>query len=1016
MIMETLFNRVSLFDIMSEEEKSLISQSLIAERYEMGQTIVQAGEQVSALYLIGSGQARRIKELPTGNLVNLGLLYPGEHFGESGLLHSNVMDMTIRASTEMWIWKLAKEEFNSLLKANPELDVYLNEYIANNTMQTFLLSSTVFSDMGSAALRSLLDKITVHRYSSGTNVFTEGDQGDSFYIVRSGQAEVMKESSGELLNRLGEGDFFGELSLLENSPRKASVRAVGDTTLFRLSKADFKELIDTYPLIKEAIIRITSNYNTSGIKMKTERMDHEIALQQRERSSPEGTAIPFARRVSDWLSHARWRRTPFVLQQSEMDCGPACLSMIGKFYGAALSINEIKSIAATSKSGTTLQGLADTAQALGFEANGKKASLDDLSNIRLPAIAHWKGNHYIVVYRVTRTHVIVADPAIGVEKLTREQFAEFWNGILLELRPTAALKEPGVRRSTLQRYTAYMKPHRRLLSIILLLSVAIQIVSLSLPVFTQKVIDLLLEDGQERMLSMIMLTMVVISLVNGFFSFARQWMVSKTALHIDLSMVEDFYKQILRLPLSFFNSRTVGDFLTRVNENEKIRNLLTTGFVSLTLDLITIIVYGSLMLIYNANLFLIVFAILPLYGVVIGVFSPLMRKNSRKQFQANAESNSATVEVVQHIATVKALTAEKSVFAQLMDKFTKTMELRLKGSLLWVSAETAGDLIRTFGTIAVLYFGSGYVLDGDMSTGELVAFTILLSTVTQAVSYMIQMLNDLMEVRISIERLDDVFQAPLEQAETDNRRGLVQVNGHIAFNNVSFRYEEEGNNVLQNVTLEILPGQTVALVGRSGSGKSTLAHLVMKLFVPASGTIRLDGFDVQSIDVLSLRQTVGVVQQETAIFRGTIRENIAYRMPDASHDEIENAAVLGGAHEFIRSLPLGYDTKIGEGGMRLSGGQSQRIAIARALLGNPSILIFDEATSSLDTESERAIQNNLAAIVKNRTTIIIAHRLNTVRHADRIFVLDRGTVAESGTHEELLQTKGLYYYLVSQQL
>lgn len=688
--------------------------------------------------------------------------------------------------------------------------------------------------------------------------------------------------------------------------------------------------------------------------------------------------------------------------------------MIGSYYGISLPIRYIKSIAGSSRSGISLYRLAETAQTLGFEVNGLRVDQSDLSEVRLPAVAHWKGNHYIVVYQVTDTHVIVADPAIGVEKLTREQFSNHWIGVLLTFAPTAELKGAGEsRHSTFARYAAYVWPHKRMLALILLLSVVIQLISLSLPVITQTVIDRVLVFRNDQLLILLMSAMLVISIVNGLFIFARQWISSKTALQIDMGMVHAFYKHLLGLPLPFFNERTVGDILTRVNENEKIRHILTSGATNFILDSVTIVVYGSLMLYYNPKLFLIVSAIFPLYAVLIGVVSPRMRRNSRKQFLAHADSDSLMVETVSHIAIVKSLTAEATVFGQLKDKFKKATELRLRGALLWVSAEAGGEWIRSFGTIAILYFGSRYVLQGDMTAGELVAFTVLLATVTQSISYMIHMLDELMEARISIERLDDVFQADPEQPASNDLTKLTEVLGYISFENVTFRYEQDGDNVLQDVTLEIMPGQTVAIVGRSGSGKSTLAHLLMKMYEPVNGTIRLDGHDLRSLDAQSLRQAIGVVQQGTAMFRGTIRDNISLRQHEAMFEDIEAAAKLAGAQDFIDALPLGYETMIGEGGMRLSGGQSQRIAIARALLGNPPLLIFDEATSALDTESEQTIQKNMGLIAKGRTTLIITHRLHSIQYADLIVVLDQGAIAESGTHEELLQLQGLYYDLVN---
>ncbi|GAE07030.1 heterocyst differentiation protein [Paenibacillus sp. JCM 10914] len=874
--MESLLNRVTLFDVMNEQERALLSSRLVPEQYEMGQTIVWSGKPMEAFYIIAGGKARRIMERKDGTEKNLGLLQPGEHFGESGLLGKKISDMTIRASTELWLWKLSKEDFSELLLTQPKLEGYMNSYIAADAKLTFLQATPIGSHVEPSVLHSLLDQFTMHRYEAGVNVVTEGEAGDAFYILRSGKVEVISVISGETMKQLDEGDFFGDMAQLTGKVWGAAYRTTEEVTLFRLPKEAFDVLLRTYPAIQDEIVQIASTYQPGAdtyvrgmlemVDVEEPRAEHapfhlvEKIMQEEElltASTDYTDRVPKRRRL---------RKFPMVLQQSEMDCGPACLSMISRFYGTTIPINAIKSIARTSQSGTTLQQLLETAQWIGFEGQGIRTDLTDLSRGQLPAVAHWRGNHYVVVYEVTDQHVYIADPAIGLDKLTREQFASDWNGLLLLLNPTSNLKTMSSGGSTLQRYASFLKPHSRMLALILTLSVVIQVLSLSLPVFTQTVIDTVLVERNESLLLVLLLGMLAISMANTLFIFIRQWIVSQTALKIDMNMIHAFYKQVLRLPLSFFDNRTVGDMLARVNENEKIRSILTNSAAGLILDIITMIVYGSLMLYYNAKLFMIAAIIFPLYALVIYVISPRMRMNSRKQFLAQADSDSTMVEAVHHIASVKALTAEQKMFNQLQGKFKKAMDLRLKGIFLWVSAETAGEWIRTLGTIIVLFFGSRYVLQGEMSTGELVAFTVLLTTVTQSISFLIQMLDDLMEARISMERLDDVFEVAPEQTNEGTLRKLAKVKGHMLFKNVTFRYEEEGQNVLQNVQFEMRPGQSVALIGRSGSGKSTLANLMMKLYQPVNGMITLDGYDLRELDAGFLRRHIGWYSRKRPCF------------------------------------------------------------------------------------------------------------------------------------------------------
>jgi ATP-binding cassette subfamily B protein len=480
-------------------------------------------------------------------------------------------------------------------------------------------------------------------------------------------------------------------------------------------------------------------------------------------------------------------------------------------------------------------------------------------------------------------------------------------------------------------------------------------------------------------------------------------------------MLDSFYRQLFRLPYSYFTKRTSGDILTRVYENEKIRRLMTDHAIELLLDLLTLLVYGGLMAYYHIGLAAISFALMPLYIGLYAYILPKMRRNLRRQLIAEGESQTQIVEAVHGIATVKGLSLERTIRGKLMSKLGRLFALRLEGNKLEATAKAASSGLRSISNVALLYFGSIYVLEGQLSVGGLVAYTVLFTSFMFALEMISQRSGELSEARISMERLNDVYESTPEHPQPDKMRMLPSIQGHIRFENVSFQYYRGGKMILQNLQLELKPGQTVALVGRSGSGKSTIANLLLKLLEPSGGAIYVDGYPLREVHAASIRNQVGVVQQETMLFRGSVRENIALSGESVAIGEIERAARLAGAHEFIEALPLGYDTMIGEGGIRLSGGQRQRIVIARALVHNPRILLFDEATSALDTESERMIQQNMDEMLQGRTTLIIAHRLSTIRHADLIVVLDQGAVVESGTHEQLFRQKGIYHHLLQQQ-
>jgi ATP-binding cassette, subfamily B, bacterial HlyB/CyaB len=1001
--------KTPLFSVLRVDEKQLLSQHAEIVHFSIGQTIREKGDLSEFLYCVVSGEVRMIEEQSSGKEISLGLLKDGDSFGWDSGQEQPSNPITYSAAGNIRLLAIPAEKLREVLQHNPGLEQLLTSYMSSRAIAMFLKRTTLLSIDDHQAVRTFLERMTVTKADKGQAIVRQGDEGDAFYIVHSGHCEVIKEEDGTVINRLIPGDFFGELALLTGAQRKATVVASEDAQLFRLSKDDFDQMIVEHPALKTAIESISANYVSSASKYEEDdAMDLEAAP---------GKSVRFQTVEKEPAKRRfRLRKYPILLQQNEMDCGPTCLAMVMEYYGSRIPLNRIREQTEMSRSGSSLYGLTETAESLGLAAQGFTTQLNALAAMRLPAIAHWKGEHFIVVYKVTKSHVIVGDPAYGLDKMSRADFQAGWSGAILTLTPTERLASHERMRSPMSRFIAYVTPNRKALLSLLITSLLVQLIALSLPIITQVIVDKVLVNKQNDLLQLLLIGMLGLSVcyivVNSF----RNFIAARMALNIDITMLGDFYKHLLSLPLSFFLARTIGDLTSRVGENQKIRRMLTTEAVQILLDVLTILIYGTLMLVYHVKLSLIAFAIIPCYIALVLLLSPLMRKNSRKQFEAEAESQTTMVEAIKLICTVKVLAAVPSIRWKLMDKLQLALKQRMKAIQLLVASETIADFIKTIGNALVLYGGAVFVMHGQLTVGQFVAFLSVYFTVTQSITRMMEMLNEIMEVRVSMERIDDVFQAHPEEREPQNMRRLAALKGHIQFDNVTFRYEKDGPNILQQISIRIQPGQTVALVGRSGSGKSTFANLLTKLFIPTSGTIRLDGHDIRQIHAASLRRKIGIVQQENRVFRATIQDNIAIRFPSATLEEVEAAAKLAGAYEFITALPLGFKTMIGEGGLSLSGGQLQRIAIARALLGEPGILIFDEATSALDSESERIIQQNMDSMMKGRTALIIAHRLSTVQKADLILVMDRGAIVESGSHAELNEAQGLYYYLVSQQL
>ncbi|KOP28178.1 ABC transporter ATP-binding protein [Hapalosiphon sp. MRB220] len=712
------------------------------------------------------------------------------------------------------------------------------------------------------------------------------------------------------------------------------------------------------------------------------------------------------------------RRYPFYAQQSASDCGAACLVMIGSYWGKHFSVNRLRDMTNVSRSGASLRAIATTAENIGFVTRPVKASFDKLAEQPLPAIIHWEGKHFIVVYEITKKHVIVGDPAIGQRTLTPKEFETGWTGYALLLQPTALLKDAKNKTTGLWKFFELVKPHHKVLLEIFVASVLIQLFGLVTPVFTQLLLDRVLVQGSFTTLNAIALGMIIFGLFRVIMNGVRQYLLDHTANRVSVALLVGFIKHTFRLPLSYFESRYVGDIVSRVQENEKIQRFLTGQTLSILLDLLTLVIYLGMMFWYSWRMALFVLFTVPPFFILALASTSILRRISREIFNAGAEENSYLIESLTGIRTVRSLSIEQTVRWRWEELLNKLIKKAFNAQIISNRLTVITGVIETFVNTSLLWYGASLVINQELTIGQLVAFNMLVGNVISPFQRLSLLWNQLQEVVISTERINDVLEAePEEDLQHKPRKPLGSLRGHIRFQNVTFRYHPESDtNVLENINFEIQPEQMIAVVGRSGSGKTTLSKLILGLYPPSDGKVFIDGQDVNNISLRSLRSQVGVVDQDSFLFGGTIRENIAIAHPDASLEEITEAARMAGADEFIQQLPLGYETQIGEGGGMLSGGQRQRLAIARALLGNPRLLLLDEATSHLDAESERIIQNNLKTILKERTSVIIAHRLSTVRNADLILVLDRGLLVESGTHNELIAKKGHYYYLNQQQL
>jgi subfamily B ATP-binding cassette protein HlyB/CyaB len=549
---------------------------------------------------------------------------------------------------------------------------------------------------------------------------------------------------------------------------------------------------------------------------------------------------------------------------------------------------------------------------------------------------------------------------------------------------------------------------------VLAASLFLQIFALLSPLFFQVVIDKVLVHRGMATLDILVVGLVCIALFEAVLGTLRTYIFAHTTNRIDVELGARLFRHLLALPLPYFQARRVGDSVARVRELENIRNFLTGSALTLVIDLLFTGIFLAVMAIYSMELTLIVLASLPLYAGLSLAVTPLFRRRLDEKFRRGAENQSFLVEAVGGVETLKAMAVEPQMQRRWEEQLAGYVGASMRVTQLGNVASQTIQLISKLATAAILFFGAKAVIDNALTVGELVAFNMLAQRVSQPVLRLAQVWQDFHQARLSIERLGDILNTPPE-AGGASRTALPTIQGAVTFEHVRFRHRLDGPVVLEDINLDIRPGEVVGLVGASGSGKSTLAKLLQRLYVPEAGRVLVDGVDTASIDPAWLRRQIGVVLQENVLLNASVRENIALANPAMSIEAVIAASQLAGAHGFILEMPQGYDAIVGERGAPLSGGQRQRIAIARALATQPRILIFDEATSALDYESEHIVQQNLRRICQGRTVLIIAHRLSAVRDADRIITLERGRIVEQGSHDELLRTGGRYAALHSIQ-
>ena len=1023
----------SLFRFLSEEQFAAIKPLLQEEHYEFGDVIVRQDDPVDSFYVLTQGRARALKIKSDGEEIPLEVLKPGDSFGEVALTEGGTRSATVRCSTGVDVLRIDRDDFLALVRRVPELIQFVETTGKNRALQSFLCQFNNFGRLPLPISRSMVEKSKPAAFEKGNLIIREGDDAGPLYILQKGRARAFTGTNGAERNLAfyREGDFFGEMSILKGSPRTASVQAFTDCELLSMDATVVRALQQRFPefdkLLTERVAlyeakneaRIPLDFTDESLPADTQVHDKLQLNGEKPSSESEDEKEPF--KDQRGLFRKRSKRVPkidHILQIDEMDCGAACLGMICRHFGRKVSLARIRQLCHTATDGTSLKAISRAATELGLASRALKISLLNLPLMPLPAIVHWEGNHWIVLYDVNEQFVRVADPEHGLRKVARREFETKWTGYAALFDYTRAFEQAPVTKSTLAWVLSLLSPFKVILLQVFGLAVAVSFLELLFPVFTQMVVDRVIVENDLGLLKMILLGMVAAVVFVQISALAQEYLLAFAAVRIDTAILDFLSRKLLSLPTSYFNSRRTGDIQRRLEGARQVRQFAVQHGVSALLAAVFLVGALILMALYSPLLTLAFLATTPLYAGLMILSVKVLRPLYHDVEESQGKYSSHQIDAIKGIEAVKAASAEGAFRDAMLNEFLSVSQKLFKSTFIVMSWDSMLQTIGLLSTAIFLWVGTLQVLHGNLSVGGFVALSSLTAMAYTGILRALGVWDTMQQTAVLLNRLNDILEQEPEQGHDRSR--LVPVHsleGHIELRGVSFKYGgPESPDILKNITLDLAPGRMVAFVGRSGSGKTTLVKLIAGLLEPREGAIFFDHVDLKTLNYRDVRRHVGIVLQENHIFNDTIARNISFGDSEPDLDRLLTVAKAAAAHDFIMRLPLGYETKIGESGVALSGGQRQRIAIARAIYNNPPVLIFDEATSSLDTESERAIQENLCRLMAGRTTIVIAHRLSTIREAHCIVVLEQGSIAEIGTHDELMAHRGLYHYLSSQQL
>lgn len=974
---------ISPFDRLTDKGLKQILPQCQLLSYRTGQPIFERDKLPTQIAIIYQGQARLLGyDSRSQRHTSLQLLGAREILGWAGLLRGTPCE-TIIASTEMICITIPAAAFLDLIDRETHFAEAFRDHAAISEVFELLGSSLQQQANSRGDIKELTkefwpDAVVVNLLNGqkkGSDLKSMLDP-NRVWLVSSGAMGDYSVGSAINLETLGR-------TLKVDGPR--GVRLVG--------------------------LRATPSPQPSVAPSEESTADELTTLLPQVIPAPETPPEP------ELDSSQQIQRFPLVRGRGTVDAPLACFNMLSKHFRVNFRKDMIRRIIEgqiETVGSLTLQACGAIVQMIGVTAQLVQVPSKAIGRLKAPAMIQWKDS-FAIIYSISERQLVMASPEEGVVRITPGQFAEIWGeaGQILLLHETKGDQQE---QFSFWWFVPAIMEHRGVFVEVLLSSFFVQLFGLVNPLLTMIIIDKVMGQRNIDALNILGVLMLGVALFEALLSALRTYLFVDTTNRLDVKLSSEVIDHLLRLPLNYFDNRKVGDLMARVGELSNIRNFLTGTALTVVLDAVFSVVYVAVMFYLNVTMAMVALAPLPLFALIIIINSPIIQRLLRRKAELYGHSQAYLVEVLNGMQTVKAQNIELTSRWEWQGRYARYMSSSFKTILTQTAANSISGFLNKLSSLALLWVGAYLVIDGQLTIGGLIAFRIIAGNVTGSLLRFVSVWQSFQEVGMSVERLRDVLDTPPEADEADrNNIPMPEIDGSVIFEEVSFRFGPSGPLQLANINLEFPAGSFIAIVGLSGSGKSTLMKLLERLYPPMSGRIKIDNYDINKVELYSLRRQIGVVLQDTLLFSGTVQENIALTNPEASTDEIIRAAKVADAHEFIMGLPNGYNTVVGERGSGLSGGQRQRIAIARTVLQRPRLLILDEATSALDYQSERLVSQNLSQEFKDRTVFFITHRLSAIKNADAIIMMDQGSIVEQGTHDELMAIKGRYYCLYQQQ-